>query len=71
MIRLDPILYVIHVLCHLISSSNGGTTHDHVNNVERVDLPNTGGITYIVNISAYKLPMAPQPFSLVVTGNIS
>jgi subtilisin family serine protease len=49
---------------------NGLGTYDRVNNVEVIDLssPLTG--EYTVTISGYSVPQGPQPFALVVTGDV-
>jgi uncharacterized repeat protein (TIGR01451 family) len=42
---------------------------DHVNNVEGIDLLPTPG-TYTVYVRGYNVPQGPQPFALVVTGDM-
>ncbi|HUT02815.1 MAG TPA: S8 family serine peptidase [bacterium] len=49
------------------SSSSGGT-YDRLNVVEcvQIDSPDPG--TYQITVSAYNVPVGPQPYALVVTG---
>jgi subtilisin family serine protease len=49
---------------------NGLGTYDRTNNVEVIDLssPLTG--EYTVTISGYSVPQGPQPFALVVSGDV-
>lgn len=46
---------------------NGG---DHVNNVEGVEVAAPIAGTYTVNVSGYNVPQGPQPFALIVSGEM-
>lgn len=52
------------------SIRRGNGTTDRTNNVEGVDIgsPPTG--TYTVTVSAYNVPHGPQPFALIVSGDM-
>ncbi len=64
------VMQLVNLTYHVFLSSGNGASADRLNNVERVDLPNTGGITYEVTVTGHAIAMGPQPFSLVVTGNV-
>ncbi|MBN2381591.1 S8 family serine peptidase, partial [bacterium] len=51
-------------------STTGGSA-DHLNTLEQVLLlvPTTG--VYVITVQAYNIPNGPQPFALVITGDIS
>jgi hypothetical protein len=46
---------------------NGG---DHVNNVEGVDIASPVAGTYTIKVSGYNVPDGPQPFALVISGEL-
>jgi hypothetical protein len=50
---------------------NGGTTSDRRNNVEVIDLSNPATGEYTINIYGQNVPAGPQPFALVVCGDIA
>lgn len=50
------------------TTSGNGTT-DRRNNVEEVWLQNAGPGTYTVRVTGFNVPMGPQPFALVVSGD--
>jgi subtilisin family serine protease len=49
---------------------NGLATYDRKNNVEVIDLSSPLAGEYTVTISGYNVPQGPQPFALVVSGDI-
>jgi len=49
---------------------NGLGTYDRSNNVEVTDFSNPLAGEYTVTISGYNIPQGPQPFALVVSGDI-
>jgi hypothetical protein len=50
--------------------SNGLATYDRTNNVEVIGLSSPLAGEYTVTISGYNVPQGPQPFALVVSGDI-
>jgi len=49
---------------------NGLSTYDRTNNVEVIDLSSPMAGEYTITISGYNVPQGPQPFALVVSGDI-
>lgn len=49
----------------------GNGTTDRTNNVEGVDIASPPTGTYTVTVSAYNVPYGPQPFALVVSGDMA
>ena len=54
-----------------IYRGNGGGTPDRVNNVEGVVIPNPLPGLYSVEVAAFNVPIATQPYALVVYGPVS
>jgi len=52
------------------STRRGNGTTDRLNNVEGVDIASPATGTYTATISGYNVPYGPQPFALVVSGDI-
>ena len=52
------------------STMRGNGTTDRRNNVEGVDVNSPATGDYMVTVSAYNVPYAPQPFALVVSGDM-
>jgi subtilisin family serine protease len=52
------------------STVRGNGTVDRKNNVEGVDIYSPPLGTYTITVQAYNVPQGPQPFALVVSGNI-
>ncbi len=48
-----------------------GATPDRINNVENVVVAAPTSGTYTVTVSGYNVPQGPQPFALVLSGNVS
>ena len=58
-----------------VTTPTGGTlygngTTDRTNNVEGVDVSSSATGTYTVTVNAYNVPSGPQPFALVVSGDL-
>ena len=49
---------------------NGLTTYDRRNNVELIDISSPSAGEYVATIYGYNVPQGPQPFALVVCGDI-
>ena len=49
-------------------SSTSGGTYDRLNVVECVQIDNPDPGTYQITVSAYNVPVGPQPYALVITG---
>ncbi|HEC34122.1 MAG TPA: DUF11 domain-containing protein [Chloroflexi bacterium] len=43
---------------------------DHTNNVEGIDFAAPAPGTYLIRVRAYNIPQSPQPFALVVSGDM-
>lgn len=59
----------------IVTTPSGGTlrgngTTDRTNNVEGVDVTSPATGTYTVTVNAYNVPSGPQPFALVVSGDL-
>jgi len=52
------------------STRTGNGITDRLNNVETVDILSPPPGSYTVTVRAYNVPHGPQPFALVVTGNL-
>lgn len=52
----------------LVYRGNGGGSADRLNNVEGVIIPNPAVGVYTATVSAYNVPLGPQPFALVTAG---
>jgi len=52
------------------SGGTGGTA-DRKNTLEQVLLATPAAGTYTVTVRSFNVPNGPQPFSLVVTGNVT
>lgn len=50
--------------------SQSGGSADHVNNVENVYIQSAQSGVWTVEVSGYNVPNGPQPFALVVDGNL-
>ncbi len=50
--------------------SQTGGSYDRLNTVESVHLYGAPAGTYTVRVSAYDVPVGPQPFALVITGGL-
>ncbi len=48
----------------------GNRTADHTNNVEGVDISDPVAGVYTITVSGYNVPQGPQPFALVVSGEL-
>ena len=58
-----------------VTTPGGGTLHgngttDRTNNVEGVDVTSAATGSYTVTVSGYNVPSGPQPFALVVSGDL-
>jgi hypothetical protein len=53
-----------------VSSASGGSP-DRINNVEQVQLDNPAPGLYTVTIRPVNVPEGPQPFAIVVTGDVT
>ena len=52
------------------NSTTGGTA-DRKNTLEQVLLATPAAGTYTVTVRSFNVPNGPQPFALVVTGNVT
>ncbi|MEM7335654.1 MAG: S8 family serine peptidase [Chloroflexota bacterium] len=50
---------------------NGGDQADRINNVEGLVVENPQEGTYIIQVSAFQVPMGPQPYALVASGALA
>ncbi|MCK5773017.1 MAG: S8 family serine peptidase, partial [Thermoplasmata archaeon] len=53
----------------LSSPYNG--SHDRINNVERIRIPDPAAGIYTVNITGYSVSSGPQPYAVVMTGDFT
>jgi hypothetical protein len=53
------------------STYSGNGTTDRINNVQEVDFSSPTLGVYTVTITGYNVPQGPQPFALVVSGNLT
>ncbi|MBF0225882.1 MAG: S8 family serine peptidase [Desulfobacterales bacterium] len=62
--------YTAYISANL-RGSDYSTSYDRVNNTLGVTVNNPTVGTYTINISGYNIPHGPQPYALVVSGNIT
>ena len=51
------------------ASTTGGSA-DRLNNVEQLSIPVPSAGTHVLEVVPHAIPMGPQPYALVITGNI-
>ena len=55
----------------VVTSSDYSTPSDRVNNAVGIDIPSPAAGSYSIRVEGYNVPQGPQPYALVVTGDIS
>ena len=63
--------YEDYMIRAIVTSPDYTTSYDRVNNVEGVDIDTPVPGAYTIKINGFNVPQGPQPYALVISGNLT